>query len=81
MIISQTKTFDIFPGSIQVSAISKILTTNCKRYTYQYIPTRELWLNRLYFGYKKYKLFDVTKFILVLPTFRLKQQSLSRTRC
>ena len=32
-------------------------------------------------GYKKYKLFDVTKFILVLPTFRLKQQSLSRTRC
>ena len=31
--------------------------------------------------YKKYKLFDVTKFILVLPTFRLKQQSLSRTRC
>ena len=30
---------------------------------------------------KKYKLFDVTKFILVLPTFRLKQQSLSRTRC
>ena len=33
------------------------------------------------FGNKKYKLFDVTKFILVLPTFRLKQQSLSRTRC
>ena len=32
-------------------------------------------------GYKEYKLFDVTKFILVLPTFRLKQQSLSRTRC
>ena len=32
-------------------------------------------------GYKKYKLFDVTNFILVLPTFRLKQQSLSRTRC
>ena len=32
-------------------------------------------------GYKKYKLFDITKFILVLPTFRLIQQSLSRTRC
>ena len=30
---------------------------------------------------KKYKLFDVTKFILVLPTFRLIQQSLSRARC
>ena len=49
MIISQTKTFNIFPGSIQVSAISKILMTNCKRHTYQYIPMRELWLNRLYF--------------------------------
>ena len=31
MIISHTKTFNIFPGSIQVSAISKIITTNCKR--------------------------------------------------
>ena len=30
---------------------------------------------------KKYKPFDVAKFILVLPTFRLIQQSLSRTRC
>ena len=49
MIISQTKMFNTFPSSIQVSAISKILTTNCKRYTYQYIPMRELWLNRLYF--------------------------------
>ena len=48
MIISQTKIFNIFPSSVQVSAISKILTTNCKRYTYQHIPTRELWLNRLY---------------------------------
>ena len=25
------------------------------------------------FGYKKYKLFDITKFILVLPTFQLVQ--------
>ena len=32
-------------------------------------------------GYKKYKLFDVTKFILVLPMFWLMQQSLSGTRC
>ena len=30
---------------------------------------------------KKYKLFNVTKFISVLPTFSLIQQSLSRTRC
>ena len=33
-------------------------------------------------GYKqKNTLFHVTKFILVLQTFRLIQQSLSRTRC
>ena len=31
-------------------------------------------------GYKKYKLFDVTKYILDLPELRLMQQSLSRTR-
>ena len=30
---------------------------------------------------EKYKLFDVTKFISVLPMFRLIQQSLTRTRC
>ena len=49
MIISQTKIFNRFPGSIHVSAISKIPTTNCKRCNHEYIPTRELWLNRLYF--------------------------------
>ena len=32
-------------------------------------------------GYRKYKLFDVTKFILALSTFRLIRQSWSRTRC
>ena len=31
--------------------------------------------------YKKYKLFDVTNFILALSAFRLMQQSLSRTTC
>ena len=30
---------------------------------------------------KKKQVIDVTKFILVFPTFRLKQQSLLRTRC
>ena len=33
-----------------------------------------------YLGYKKYKLFDLTKFILDLRMFRLIQQLLSRTR-
>ena len=31
-------------------------------------------------SYKKYKLFDVAKFIFVLPMFRLIQQALSRTK-
>ena len=49
MIISQTKIFNIFPGSIQISSIPKILSTNCNRYTFDYLPNRDLWLNRLYF--------------------------------
>ena len=40
MIISQTKIFNVFLDSIQAFSISKILTANCKRYTFEYIPTR-----------------------------------------
>ena len=49
MIISQTKIFTIFPGSIQLASISKILSANCKIYTFDYIPNGDLWLNRFYF--------------------------------
>ena len=49
IIISQTKIFDIFPRSIEISTISKILSTNCNRYTFGYIPKVDLRLNRLYF--------------------------------
>ena len=49
MIISQTKIFNIFPSSIQIASISKILSANCNRYTFDYIPNRDLWVNRLYF--------------------------------
>ena len=41
--------FDVFPGSIQISSISEILSANCSRYTFDYITNRDLWLNRLYF--------------------------------
>ena len=34
----------------------------------------------LYLDYKKYKLFDVSKFFLVPPAFQLIQQSSTRTR-
>ena len=50
MIISQAKIFNIFPGSIPVSSVSKILTANRKRYAYEYIPATELW-------YLKYQLY------------------------
>ena len=46
MMLSQTK---IFPGSIQASSVIKILTSYCSRYTYEYVPLRDLWLSRLYF--------------------------------
>ena len=44
-----------------------------------------MYIGKLYLrhnlGYRKHKLLDVIKFVLVLPTFRLIQQSLSRNRC
>ena len=50
MILSQTKIFNIFPSSIQLGNILKILTNNCDRDTINYIPARDLWINRLYFS-------------------------------
>ena len=49
MILSQTKNFNIFPGSLQTASVTKILSSYCQRYTYKYIRHRDLWLNRLYF--------------------------------
>ena len=49
MIISQTKIFNIFPGSLQTTSVAKILSSYCNRYTYKYIPHRILWINRLFF--------------------------------
>ena len=49
MILTQTKILNIFPGSLQTSSVIKILSSYCNRYTYEYIPHKDLWLNRLYF--------------------------------
>ena len=48
MILSQTKIFNIFPGSMQTLSVIKI-SSYCNRYTYDYIPHRDLRLNWLYF--------------------------------
>ena len=50
MILSKRKIFNIFPGSIQPSSVVQILSPYCSRYTYEYIPYRDLWLNRLFFN-------------------------------
>ena len=49
MIISQTKIFNIFPGSLQASTIIGMLPSFWTRYRYNYMPKRDLWINKLYF--------------------------------
>ena len=50
MIWSQTKKFNFFPRSVQVSSIIRILLSFTSRYkqTY-YVPQQNLWINRIYF--------------------------------
>ena len=48
MILSQKKVVNIFPSSIQLGNIGKILNNSC-RDTIKYIPARDLLINRLYF--------------------------------
>ena len=48
MTLSQTKTFNFFPGLIQAVAIIKILSPFASRYKHNHIPHRDIWSNRLY---------------------------------
>ena len=47
-IISQTNIFNIFPASVPINSISKILQANCILQTKSYVPIRSLWLNRVF---------------------------------
>ena len=47
-IISQTNTFDIFPVSVPHNTVAKIIQTNCILQSKKYVPTRSLWLNRVF---------------------------------
>ena len=49
MIMSQTKIFNFFPGSVHATSIIRILQSFASRYKHNYIPHRNLWINRLYF--------------------------------
>ena len=46
--LSQTNIYNIFPGTVPLSSIWKILETVCSRKTIKYIPQNALWLNRLF---------------------------------
>ena len=48
-IFSKTKMFNVFLGFCKLLLLLKNLSSYCNRYTYQYIPHRDLWLSRLYF--------------------------------
>ena len=47
MILSQTKIFNFFHGSVKALSI-KILPSFASRYKKNYIPNRNFWINRLY---------------------------------
>ena len=47
-IISQTTLFNIFPKSTPVTSVFRILQDNCSRKQLKYIPSRNLWIFRLY---------------------------------
>ena len=56
MILSQTKMFNFFPGSVEASSIVRILSSFGSRYRNTYIPNRNIWINRLYFDISNSKL-------------------------
>ena len=49
MIISQTHIFNFFPGSIHSGRILKTLSLFASREKNSYLPTNQVWLNKLYF--------------------------------
>ena len=49
MIMSQTHIFNFFPGSVYSGRILKTLSLFASRERNTYVPTNQIWLNRLYF--------------------------------
>ena len=47
-ILSQTNIFNIFPASVSLSSVRRILDGSCVRKTSKYIPRSQLWINRLF---------------------------------
>ena len=51
MIMSQTKIFNFFPGSVQAGSIVRILSSFANRYKNNYIPHRNIWINSCTFTF------------------------------
>ena len=47
-ILSQTNIFNIFPASVSLNSVKRILDSSCVRKTTRYIPRSLLWINRLF---------------------------------
>ena len=47
-ILSQTNIFNIFPASVPINSVKKILELGCIRKTNKYIPQSSLWISRLF---------------------------------
>ena len=47
-ILSQTNIFNIFPASVSLSSVKRILDNSCVRKSSKYIPRTHFWLNRLF---------------------------------
>ena len=47
-ILSQTNIFNIFPASVPINSVKKILELGCIRKTNKYIPQASLWISRLF---------------------------------
>ena len=48
LILSSTNIFNIFPASVPINSIRKILEGACSSKTKKYIPQNAFWLNRLF---------------------------------
>ena len=49
LILSQTNIFNMFPASVSINSVRKILEGTCSRKTKKYILQNAFWLNRLFF--------------------------------
>ena len=47
-ILSQTNIFNIFPASVSLSSVRRILDNSCVRKSSKYIPRTHFWINRLF---------------------------------